>query len=75
MVLDQVTAAPAGVFKFHYACRVWSRMHRGDLHLYGHSHGTLPGTTASTDVGVYCFGFWPVTLGEIRVRLAENTKD
>jgi calcineurin-like phosphoesterase family protein len=47
-------------------------MHRGDIHLYGHSHGTLPGTAASTDVGVDCFDYRPVTLAEIRVRLAEN---
>ena len=33
---------------------------------------TLPGTAASTDVGVDCFGFRPVTLDEIRIRLAEN---
>ena len=56
----------------HYAHRVWPRMHRGDLHLYGHSHGTLPGNAVSTDVGVDCFGFRLVTLDEIRVRLAEN---
>ena len=61
-----------GVFCSHYAHRVWARMHRGDIHLYGHSHGTLPGTAASTDIGVDCFGFRPVTLDEIRVRLAEN---
>ena len=61
-----------GVWCSHYAHRVWPRMHRGDIHLYGHSHGTLPGTAASTDVGVDCFGFRPVTLGEIRLRLAEN---
>lgn len=61
-----------GVWLSHYAHRVWPRMHRGDLHLFGHSHGTLPGTAASTDVGVDCFDFRPVTLDEIRVRLAEN---
>jgi calcineurin-like phosphoesterase family protein len=47
-----------------YAHRVWPSMHRGDLHFYGHSHGTLPGTAASTDVGVDCFGFRPVTLDD-----------
>ena len=47
-------------------------MHRGDIHLFGHSHGSLPGTATSTDVGVDCFGYRPVTLDEIRVRLAEN---
>lgn len=74
VVPDPTTGASLGVFMFHYACRVWPRMHRGDLHLYGHSHGTLPGTAASTDVGVDCFGFRPVTLDEIRVRLAENAR-
>lgn len=71
---DPATGATVGLFLFHYACRVWPRMHRGDLHLYGHSHGTLPGTAASTDVGVDCFGFRPVTLDEIRARLAENAQ-
>lgn len=61
-----------GVWCSHYAHRVWPGLHRGDIHLYGHSHGTLPGTVASTDVGVDCFDFGPVTLDEIRVRLAEN---
>jgi calcineurin-like phosphoesterase family protein len=61
-----------GVWCSHYAHRVWPRMHRGDIHLYGHSHGSLPGTAASTDVGVDCFGFRPVSLDEIRARLAEN---
>ncbi|POR42419.1 metallophosphoesterase [Methylobacterium sp. V23] len=61
-----------GIWCSHYAHRVWPRMHRGDLHLYGHSHGSLPGTATSTDVGVDCFDFRPVTLDEIRVRLAEN---
>lgn len=64
--------SPQGLFLSHYAHRVWARMHRGDIHLYGHSHGRLPGTAASTDVGVDCFDFRPVTLAEIRVRLAEN---
>lgn len=71
-VPDPATGAPVGLFLFHYACQVWPRMHRGDIHLYGHSHGTLPGTAASTDVGVDCFNFRPVTMGEIRVRLVEN---
>ncbi|KQQ11822.1 metallophosphoesterase [Methylobacterium sp. Leaf123] len=61
-----------GVWCSHYAHRVWPRQHRGDLHLFGHSHGTLPGTARSTDVGVDCFDFRPVTLAEILVRLAEN---
>ncbi len=46
-------------------------MHRGDLHFYGiRTHAA--GTAVSTDVGVDCFGFRPVTIDEIRTRLAEN---
>lgn len=56
----------------HYAHRVWPGMRRGVIHLYGHSHGRLPGTSMSADVGVDCFDFRPVALDEIRVRLAEN---
>ncbi len=61
-----------GAFLSHYAHVVWPRQHRGDIHLFGHSHGSLPGTATSTDVGVDCFDFRPVTLDAITVRLAEN---
>jgi calcineurin-like phosphoesterase family protein len=27
----------------HFAMRVWNRSHHGAIHLYGHSHGNLPG--------------------------------
>jgi calcineurin-like phosphoesterase family protein len=53
----------------HYAMRVWNKSHHGALHLYGHSHGTLPGTAQSLDVGVDCWDFRPVTLTEIKERL------
>lgn len=38
----------------HYAHRVWPKSHRGSIHLYGHSHNTLEGTTwgKSMDVGI-----------------------
>jgi calcineurin-like phosphoesterase family protein len=37
----------------HYAMRVWNKSHHGSLHLYGHSHGTLPDAgNRSMDVGV-----------------------
>ncbi|SFM30736.1 metallophosphoesterase family protein [Methylobacterium pseudosasicola] len=72
VVVPLIDGTGQGVWCSHYAHRVWPRQHRGDIHLYGHSHGTLPGTAASTDVGVDCFGFRPITLDEIRVRLAEN---
>ena len=36
----------------HYSHRVWNKSHHGSIHLYGHSHGTLPGFGKSMDVGV-----------------------
>lgn len=36
----------------HYAQRVWDKSHYGSLHLFGHSHGSLPGIGRSVDVGV-----------------------
>ena len=41
----------------HYAMRVWNRPHHGAIHLYGHSHGNLPGDSQSCDVGVDCWDF------------------
>ncbi len=53
----------------HYAMRVWNKSHRGSLMLYGHSHGTLPGTSQSLDVGVDCWDFKPVNLEQIKERM------
>lgn len=36
----------------HFAQRVWNNHHHGALHVYGHSHGSLPGLGKSVDVGV-----------------------
>lgn len=71
-VRDPGMGEARGVWLSHYAHRVWPRMHRGDLHLHGHSHGSLPGTEASLDVGVDCWDWMPVTLDRILERLAEN---
>lgn len=56
----------------HYAMRVWNRSHHGALHLYGHSHNSLPGDSASCDVGVDAWDFRPVSLVEIKKRLAQS---
>jgi calcineurin-like phosphoesterase family protein len=36
----------------HYAMRIWNKSHYGAMHLFGHSHGSLPGYGKSVDVGV-----------------------
>ena len=56
----------------HYALRTWRGVHRGALHMYGHSHGALAGIPGrSCDVGVDCWDFRPVSLDEIRERLGQ----
>lgn len=54
----------------HYAMRVWNRSHHGTYHLFGHSHGSMPGTSQSLDVGVDCWDYRPVTLDEAILRMA-----
>lgn len=51
----------------HYAMRTWNESHRGALHLYGHSHGTLPDdpNSKSFDVGVDCHNFAPISLERV----------
>lgn len=54
---------------FHYGQRVWNKSHHGSIHLYGHSHGSLPPHGLSVDVGVDCkeitSEYRPVSLDEI----------
>lgn len=54
---------------FHYGQRVWNKSHHGAIHLYGHSHGSLPPFGLSVDVGVDCKEvtpeYRPVSLDEV----------
>lgn len=54
---------------FHYGQRVWNGSHRGSIHLYGHSHGSLPPFGKSVDVGVdskeITHEYRPVSLDEV----------
>lgn len=54
---------------FHYGIRSWNGMFKGRLHLYGHSHGRLPGSDRCLDVGVDCWDFRPVNLADIKARM------
>lgn len=67
--LVETTIEGVRVVMCHYALRTWHRQNRGAIALYGHSHGRLPGTSLSADVGVDCWGYAPVTLDQIKQRL------
>jgi calcineurin-like phosphoesterase family protein len=55
----------------HYAHRIWPAKHHGVYHLYGHSHGHLPGYDRSMDVGVDVPGnnYSPVSVEEVLAKL------
>ena len=55
----------------HYAMRSWDRIHYGAYHLYGHSHGLLPGIGRSMDAGVDCHNYTPVSLRQVLAMLEE----
>ena len=69
-VQDPGMPKPRAVWLSHYAHRTWPHDRHGDLHLYGHSHGSLPGTRTSLDVGVDCWDWAPVRLADILKRMA-----
>jgi calcineurin-like phosphoesterase family protein len=58
------------LFLSHYSHRVWNGSHKGVIHLYGHSHGSIPDFGLSMDVGVDVaykkFGeYRPFNIGDI----------
>ena len=59
----------------HYAIRVWQGRHNGSLHLYGHTHGTIPEVGRSTDIGVDCWGYRPQRLDDVLSMLAAREID
>ena len=70
-VQDPGMPTPQALWASHYAHVTWPHAWHGDLHVYGHSHGGIPATRTSIDVGVDCWDWRPVTLGEIMARMAE----
>lgn len=40
------------IFMSHYSHRVWEGNHKGNIHLYGHSHDSIPDHGKSMDVGI-----------------------
>lgn len=69
-VNDVVETSYNGIqfFLSHYSHKVWNKSHYGTIHLYGHSHGSLPDdpTSLSMDIGVDCSkDFTPFSFEEI----------
>jgi calcineurin-like phosphoesterase family protein len=52
--VKEVTIGDYLLWLSHYSHNVWRKPHKGSIHLYGHSHGTLPDNphSISMDVGV-----------------------
>jgi calcineurin-like phosphoesterase family protein len=58
------------IFLSHYSHRVWEGSHKGYIHLYGHSHDSIPDYGKSMDVGVdsayRLFGAYrPISIDEV----------
>ncbi|WP_311274018.1 metallophosphoesterase [Methylobacterium sp. WCS2018Hpa-22] len=53
----------------HYPMRAWPGAFRGVLHVHGHTHGSLPGTSQSCDVGVDCWGYAPARVEDVIARM------
>lgn len=53
---------------FHYALRTWPGLHRGAIHLFGHSHNRLRGYRNTLDIGVDAWGYAPVSVDEVIAR-------
>jgi calcineurin-like phosphoesterase family protein len=56
-----------GIVLCHYAMRVWDKMHHGNVHIFGHSHGSLPDDpeSRSFDCGVDCWGYRPINEDDV----------
>lgn len=72
--LLEVSVEKQRIVLCHYAMKVWNKSHHGSWHLYGHSHGTLPDdpNALSLDIGVDCWNYRPVSIYQIRERMAKK---
>jgi calcineurin-like phosphoesterase family protein len=55
----------------HYPMKSWNQKHRNSVMLYGHVHGQLlEDHSLSFDVGVDCWNYTPVSMEQIRKKVA-----
>lgn len=62
--------SPLVITLCHFAMRSWQMSHYGSWHLFGHHHGLLPPYGLSFDVGVDCWDFYPISLEQVREKMA-----
>lgn len=58
-------AHPHAITLCHYPVEEWDRKHYDAWHLHGHSHGKARNVWCRLDVGVDCWNYQPISLGEI----------
>jgi len=58
----------------HYSHQTWPQKGKGAWHLFGHSHGNLPGIGMSFDVGVDCCDYSPISLEQVKKRFKKLQK-
>lgn len=70
-VQERLTVHAAGrrIVADHYPLRAWPGSFRGAFHVHGHTHGSLPGTSQSADVGVDVWGYAPVRVEDVIARM------
>ena len=75
-VQERLTIHTAGrrIVADHYPLRAWPGSFHDALHVYGHVHGSLPGTSQSCDIGVDVWGYKPARVEDVIARM-EATQD
>ena len=65
--LEEIEIEKQKIVLCHYSMRVWRGNHRGTIHLYGHSHGSLERypNGRSMDVGVNLSNYYPINFKEV----------
>lgn len=60
------------IYGSHYPHRSWPKSFHGSYHVYGHVHGTINDYGRSTDIGVDCWEYSPVSLKTVIERLSKT---
>lgn len=60
------------IYLSHTPSREWIGYYHGAYHLYSHTHGNIDDYKQSTDVGVDCWEYGPVSWKEVKQYIDEN---